>query len=54
MGPVGMLLSVVLTVTVKIILESREDTRWVAVLLGSHLPPAQGDIKPEDSPGNHG
>ncbi len=52
LGPVGMLLSVVLTVTVKIILESREDTRWVAVLLGSHLPRAPGDIKPDDSPGN--
>ena len=35
LGPVGMLLSVPLTMTVKIALESFEDTRWLAVMLGS-------------------
>ena len=35
LGPVGMLLSVPLTITAKIALDSREDTRWLAVLLGS-------------------
>ena len=34
-GPVGMLLSVPLTMTLKIGLEANDDTRWVAVLLGS-------------------
>ena len=34
LGPVGMFLSVPLTMTAKIALESREDTRWIAVLLG--------------------
>ncbi len=34
LGPVGMLLSVPLTMTVKIALETGRDTRWVAVLLG--------------------
>lgn len=33
-GPVGMLLSVPLTMVVKIMLEHTEDFRWVAVLLG--------------------
>jgi AI-2 transport protein TqsA len=34
LGPVGMLLSVPLTVMVKIALDSHEETRWLAVLLG--------------------
>jgi predicted PurR-regulated permease PerM len=35
LGPVGMLLSIPLTMTVKIALDSSADTRWIAVLLGS-------------------
>jgi AI-2 transport protein TqsA len=35
LGPVGMFLSVPLTMTVKIALGARESTRWIAVLLGS-------------------
>ena len=34
-GPVGMLLSVPLTIIVKIVLENTEDLRWVAILLGT-------------------
>jgi predicted PurR-regulated permease PerM len=34
LGPVGMLLSVPLTITAKIALDSRSETRWLAVLLG--------------------
>lgn len=34
LGPVGMLLSVPLTMTARIALDSHEETRWVAVLLG--------------------
>jgi len=34
-GPVGMLLSVPLTMTLKMALESDDQTRWVAILLGS-------------------
>ena len=35
LGPVGMLLSIPLTMTVKIALESFDDTRWIASILGS-------------------
>lgn len=35
LGPIGMLLSIPLTMTVKIALESFDDTRWVGVILGS-------------------
>lgn len=34
LGPVGMLLSVPLTITIKIILESSQETRWLSILLG--------------------
>lgn len=38
LGPVGMFLSVPLTVAVKVALEASDSTRWIAVLLGSEIP----------------
>ena len=35
LGPVGMILSVPLTMILKILLEGTEDLRWIAVILGS-------------------
>ena len=37
-GPVGALLSVPLTMVVKIMLENTKDLRWVAVLLDKNAP----------------
>ncbi|MCA9566529.1 MAG: AI-2E family transporter, partial [Myxococcales bacterium] len=34
-GPVGMLFCIPMTVIAKLFLESQEDTRWIAVFLGS-------------------
>ena len=47
LGPVGMLLSVPLTMTVKIALESREESNWLAVMLG----PAPSDKAPKSPSG---
>ncbi len=50
-GAVGMLLSVPLTMTLKIALESRPDTRWIAVLLGSEaIPDPVAPTAAENSP----
>ncbi len=35
LGPVGMFLAVPFTLTIKIILEQNEKTRWLAILLGT-------------------
>ena len=34
LGPVGMLLSIPLTIMLKIVMDAEESTRWIAVLLG--------------------
>jgi predicted PurR-regulated permease PerM len=49
LGPIGMLLSVLLTMIVKIALESHEDTRWAAVLLGSAKSIDGVDSLPEET-----
>lgn len=37
LGPVGMLLSIPLTIMVKIVFDSDDSTRWIAVLLGERV-----------------
>jgi predicted PurR-regulated permease PerM len=39
LGSVGMLLSVPLTMVAKICMESMDETRWLAILMGSGAPP---------------
>lgn len=39
LGPVGMLLSIPLTIMIKIALESQSETRWISVMLGGTNPP---------------
>jgi predicted PurR-regulated permease PerM len=41
LGPVGMLLSVPLTIAIKIALDSNDNTRWMAVMLGPRVAPPQ-------------
>jgi len=47
LGPVGMLLAVPLTITAKIGLDTRDDTRWVAILLGPEIAPEHKGDKTE-------
>jgi predicted PurR-regulated permease PerM len=45
-GPVGMLLSIPLTMVVKIVLEQTAEYRWIAVLLGPGEPPQRPEPPP--------
>ncbi len=44
LGPVGMLLSIPLTIMVKIALENEEDTRWIGVMLGAGEAPRPTEV----------
>lgn len=48
LGPVGMLLSVPLTMTAKIALDSREETRWLAIILGPERAVKEPDTVSEE------
>lgn len=51
LGPVGMLLSIPLTIMVKIALENHEDTFWIGVMLGAgEAPGALTSFEPEVAP----
>ena len=49
-GPIGMFLSVPITMMVKILLENSDDLRWIAVLMGSARSLRLDHEIPEDSP----
>ena len=51
-GPLGMFLSVPLTMLVKILLENSDDLKWAAVLLGSGAEMEQRIV--EEGPGRSG
>ena len=46
LGPVGVLLSVPLTTTIKLALDAKETTRPLALLLGAEVPAAKGAEAP--------
>ena len=51
LGPVGMLLSVPLTIAAKIVLEGHSGTRWLAVMLGPRVvTPAADGTNPATDP----
>jgi predicted PurR-regulated permease PerM len=52
LGPVGMFLSVPLTMTAKIALGANESTRWIAVFLGTGQEPPLPSAPPTDAPGD--
>lgn len=47
LGPVGMLLSVPLTIAIKIALDSQPETRWMAIMLGPIIAPVSGTTTAE-------
>ena len=56
LGPIGMLLSVPLTILVKIALESDPGTRWIGVMLGQGVALMQAAVaatEPESQPPEH-
>ena len=50
LGPVGMLLSIPLTILVKIALESDPDTAWIGIMLGSGKSQLRATQCQEDEP----
>ena len=52
LGPVGMILSVPLTMMVKIALQSSEETRWIALLLGTEAGALEQASSMVDNPEN--
>ena len=47
LGPVGMFLSIPITMAIKIIMEHNENTRWIAILLGTSAE-AESNLKHKD------
>ncbi len=52
LGPVGMLLSVPLTLTAKIALDSNERTRWLSIMLGPRVEEGSGRLSREADTGS--
>jgi predicted PurR-regulated permease PerM len=51
LGPVGMVLCIPLTMTLKFACENNESARWIAVFLGPDVPIVAAGFQAEEGPG---
>jgi predicted PurR-regulated permease PerM len=52
LGPIGAILAVPMAIIIQAVFASREETRWVAYLMGSGKEPYQQEVEPSQSAGD--